>query len=82
MRIISGRYKGKEIHPGTQFKARPTTDFAKESLFNILANSYDFDELEVLDLFAGTGNISMEFASRTFTQALLPVITFRSRSLQ
>lgn len=64
MRIISGKYKGKDIHPGKLFTARPTTDFAKESLFNILANSYDFEDLEVLDLFAGTGGISYEFASR------------------
>jgi 16S rRNA (guanine966-N2)-methyltransferase len=52
------------LHPGKDFEARPTTDFAKESLFNILANSYDFEELEVLDLFAGTGSIGLEFASR------------------
>ena len=52
------------LHPGKDFEARPTTDFAKESLFNILNNSYDFEELEVLDLFAGTGSISFEFASR------------------
>ena len=64
MRIISGTYKGKVINPGKNFTARPTTDFAKESLFNILANQYDFEELEVLDLFSGTGSISFEFASR------------------
>jgi len=52
------------LHPGKNFTARPTTDFAKESLFNILANQYDFEELEVLDLFSGTGSISFEFASR------------------
>jgi 16S rRNA (guanine(966)-N(2))-methyltransferase RsmD len=52
------------IHPGNGFNARPTTDFAKESLFNILANRYDFEELHVLDLFSGTGGISYEFASR------------------
>lgn len=64
MRIISGKYRGKTIHPGKEFSARPTTDFAKESLFNILANSVDFEELKVLDLFAGTGGIGFEFASR------------------
>lgn len=64
MRIISGSYRGKQIHPPKNFKARPTTDFAKESLFNILLNHYDFEELDVLDLFAGTGSISYEFASR------------------
>jgi 16S rRNA (guanine966-N2)-methyltransferase len=64
VRIISGAYKGKIINPGKGFDARPTTDFAKESLFNILANQIDFEEVEVLDLFAGTGGISFEFASR------------------
>jgi 16S rRNA G966 N2-methylase RsmD len=64
LRIISGKYRGKTIHPGKEFSARPTTDFAKESLFNILANSVDFEELKVLDLFAGTGGIGFEFASR------------------
>ena len=64
MRIISGKYRGKHIHPPRGFRARPTTDFAKESLFNILLNWYDLDEVEGLDLFAGTGSISYEFASR------------------
>lgn len=64
MRIVSGSFKGKHIVPPKNFKARPTTDFAKVSLFNILANSYDFEELRVLDLFSGTGGISFEFASR------------------
>ena len=64
MRIISGTYRGKQIHPPKNFKARPTTDFAKESLFNILLNTYDMEDLDVLDLFAGTGSISYEFASR------------------
>ncbi len=64
MRIISGKYRGKQISPPAGFSARPTTDFAKESLFNILANSYDFEEIKVLDLFSGTGGISYEFASR------------------
>jgi 16S rRNA (guanine966-N2)-methyltransferase len=64
VRIISGTYRGKVINPGKNFTARPTTDFAKESLFNILANQYNFEELEVLDLFSGTGSISFEFASR------------------
>ena len=52
------------IHPPKNFKARPTTDFAKENLFNILYNNFDFSELKVLDLFSGTGSISYEFASR------------------
>jgi 16S rRNA (guanine(966)-N(2))-methyltransferase RsmD len=50
--------------PPLGFKARPTTDYAKESLFNILVNKFDFEEIKVLDLFAGTGGISYEFASR------------------
>ncbi len=64
MRIISGVYKGKRLYPGKSFKARPTTDFAKENLFNVLNNYFDFEELSVLDLFSGTGSISYEFASR------------------
>ena len=64
MRIVSGEYKGRMIRPPKNFKARPTTDFAKENLFNILNNNFDFSELSVLDLFSGTGSISYEFASR------------------
>jgi 16S rRNA (guanine(966)-N(2))-methyltransferase RsmD len=68
VRIISGTYRGRQIVPPKGFKARPTTDFAKESLFNILANNFDFDAIEVLDLFSGTGSISYEFASRGATR--------------
>lgn len=64
MRIISGKNKGRKIVAPTNLPVRPTTDFAKESLFNILNNHVDFADLEVLDLFAGTGNISYEFCSR------------------
>ena len=64
MRIISGKYRGRLISPPAGFNARPTTDFAKESLFNILANTYDFEEVKALDLFSGTGGISYELASR------------------
>ncbi len=64
MRIIGGKYKGRSFHPGKAFNARPTTDFAKESLFNVLNNNFDFEQLKVLDLFAGTGSISFEFFSR------------------
>lgn len=64
MRIISGKNKGKRLVAPANLPVRPTTDFAKESLFNILNNYFYFDELSVLDLFAGTGNISFEFASR------------------
>ena len=64
MRIISGRNKGRRINPPSGFSARPTTDYARESLFNILANRIDFEAVYVLDLFSGTGSISYEFASR------------------
>ena len=64
MRIISGKYKGRAINPPRNLRARPTTDFAKENLFNVLVNLLDFEACDVLDLFAGTGSISYEFASR------------------
>jgi len=64
MRIISGKYKGKRLVAPKKLPVRPTTDMAKEGLFNILNNQYNFSKLSVLDLFAGTGNISFEFASR------------------
>ena len=64
MRIISGKYKGRRISPPRNLPVRPTTDMSKEALFNVLNNHYNFSELKVLDLFAGTGNISFEFASR------------------
>jgi 16S rRNA (guanine(966)-N(2))-methyltransferase RsmD len=64
MRIISGSHKGKRIIAPKNLPVRPTTDMAKEGLFNILNNRYHFDEVKVLDLFSGTGNISYEFASR------------------
>ncbi len=57
MRIIGGKHKGKVINPPAGFKARPTTDFAKESLFNILNNDFNFENIDVLDLFSGTGGI-------------------------
>ena len=64
MRIISGKYRGRTITPPRNLRARPTTDFAKENLFNVLTNLVDFEEIEILDLFSGTGSISYEFASR------------------
>ncbi len=64
MRIIGGKLKGKTILPPMGYSARPTTDFAREGLFNILSSEYEFDGLAVLDLFGGTGAISFEFASR------------------
>jgi 16S rRNA (guanine(966)-N(2))-methyltransferase RsmD len=64
MRIISGKFRGKKLRAPKTLPVRPTTDMAKESLFNILNNYYYFDGVKVLDLFAGTGNVSLEFASR------------------
>ncbi len=64
MRIIAGKYRGRPIRPPKQLEARPTTDLARESLFNILNNSIDFENTRFLDLFAGTGAISFEMASR------------------
>ncbi|MCX6252975.1 MAG: RsmD family RNA methyltransferase [Bacteroidia bacterium] len=64
MRIIGGKYRGRRIVPPGNFKARPTTDFAREGLFNVLNNRVDFETISILDLFSGTGSISYEFASR------------------
>lgn len=64
MRIISGKHKGKRIQAPKKLPVRPTTDMAKEALFNILNNNFNFSGLSILELFAGTGNISYEFASR------------------
>lgn len=64
MRIISGTLKGRRLKAPKNLPVRPTTDMAKESLFNIINNLYYFDGITVFDLFAGTGNISYEFASR------------------
>lgn len=68
MRIIGGKLKGRAIYPPVGYKARPTTDFAREGLFNVLDNEYEFDGLSVLDLFGGTGAVSFEFASRGAAQ--------------
>lgn len=81
MRIISGKHKSKRITAPKKLPVRPTTDMAKESLFNILNNLYYFDSVSVIDLFAGTGNISYEFASRgtkqiTAVDAHYPCIKF------
>lgn len=64
MRIVSGHLKGRRIIAPKKFPVRPTTDMAKEGLFNILNNRIHFKDIEVLDLFAGIGSISLEFASR------------------
>lgn len=64
MRIISGIYGRRRFQVPSSFKARPTTDFAKENLFNVLVHLIDLDETDALDLFAGTGSISFELLSR------------------
>ncbi|MCL2072371.1 MAG: RsmD family RNA methyltransferase [Marinilabiliaceae bacterium] len=64
MRITGGTLKGRRFSPPSNFRARPTTDMAKENLFNILTNFIDFSEIKMVDLFSGTGSISFEFASR------------------
>lgn len=64
MRIIGGVLKGLRLNTPKNLPVRPTTDLAKEALFNILLNQIEFEDIKVLDLFSGTGNISLEFASR------------------
>ncbi len=64
MRIISGTFRGRRLQPPVNLPVRPTTDFAKEGLFNVISNLVDFESLVVLDLFTGTGSISFEFISR------------------
>lgn len=71
MRIVGGLYKGRIFKPGKNFKARPTTDVAKEALFNILDNRYDFSNKNVLDIFSGSGSIGLEFISRGCEEAVL-----------
>ena len=64
MRVITGKYKGRHFDVPRTFKARPTTDFAKENLFNVLMGYIDFEGASALDLFAGTGSITLELLSR------------------
>ncbi len=70
MRIVSGKYKGRRITAPKTIPARPTTDFAKEALFNILYNQYFFSDIKVIDLFAGIGSISLEFTSRGVNEVI------------
>jgi len=70
MRIITGLYKGRHFDIPRSFKARPTTDFAKENIFNVLQGYIDFEDASALDLFAGTGSISLELVSRGCKQVI------------
>lgn len=70
MRIIAGAFKGRSINVPKNFKGRPTTDFAREGLFNVLNNRVEWSEAKVLDLFAGTGAFSLECFSRGASQIL------------
>ena len=70
MRIITGKYKGRHFDIPRTFKARPTTDFAKENIFNVLVQYVDFDGATALDLFSGTGSISLELLSRGCCQVV------------
>ena len=70
MRIITGKYKGRHFDVPRSFKARPTTDFAKENIFNVLRGYLDFEECRALDLFGGTGSISLELLSRGCTRVV------------
>ena len=70
MRIIGGKLRGLRLNTPKNLPVRPTTDLAKEALFNILLNQIEFEDLLVLDLFSGTGNISLEFASRGAKQVV------------
>lgn len=70
MRVVSGIYRHRRFDVPRTFKARPTTDFAKENLFNVLANRIDLEDATALDLFAGTGSISLELLSRGCTRVV------------
>ena len=70
MRIITGKYKGRHFEIPRSFKARPTTDFAKENIFNVLNGYIDFEEAVALDLFSGTGSITLELLSRGCSQVV------------
>lgn len=70
MRIITGKYRGRHFDIPRSFKARPTTDFAKENIFNVLTGYLDFEGISALDLFSGTGSISLELVSRGCSQVV------------
>ena len=77
MRIIGGTHKGRRFNVPKSFSSRPTTDMARESLLNVLLNRYYFDELSAIDLFAGTGAVSFEFASRGMQKVLAVESNFK-----
>lgn len=77
MRIIGGKYKGRIITANKKFSSRPTTDQAKEALFNILENRYDLSGMKILDLFSGTGSIGYEFVSRGASEVIFVEKDFR-----
>lgn len=70
MRIITGKYKGRHFDVPRSFKARPTTDFAKENIFNVLIQYVDLEDATALDLFSGTGSITLELLSRGCKQVV------------
>ena len=76
MRIINGKHKGKRLYPPKNLPVRPTTDFAKEGLFNVLRNRIDIEALSILDLCAGTGSMTFEFASRGASSILSVDLNF------
>jgi len=78
MRIVAGKFKGRRFNPPNNLPARPTTDFAKEGLFNILTNIFDFETVSFLDLFAGTGSLSFEMISRGCEDAVCVELDNRS----
>jgi 16S rRNA (guanine966-N2)-methyltransferase len=80
LRIVGGTHRGRKISVSRGFESRPTTDFAREALFNILANHFDFEDIRVLDLFSGTGSISFEFASRGCSE--IDLVDSNHRSVQ
>ena len=82
MRIITGQYKGRHFDIPRTFKARPTTDFAKENIFNVLQGYIDFEDATALDLFAGTGSISLELVSRGCKQVLSAAFPWRTLRLR
>lgn len=88
MRIIAGKFRGRRFHPpANKWPTRPTTDFAKEGLFNILQNRIDFEETKFLDLFGGTGNHSYEFISRgctdvTYVDKFGPCVAFVKKTAE